>query len=214
MTGVHQADKVRDKLIQLSPYSDHKKFTEENSINKNSLKLIRQGKEIFNKSFDQYSDEEKFTLSGQLIYLGFSSIQVNIEGWDTHHNNFKIHEEKGGSLDKGIGTLLKSLKEKDKFKETLILISGEFGRTPQIQRDGRNDYSASYSAAMISGAFKKGMQFGETSKDGDAVKNGITVQQMSHTALSMLGAPATIRDNDGINQLLPRGGGIQGFHLR
>ena len=216
MEEIENGDKIRKLLQMHSPYSSHDAFLEEKKNSEKALKLLKDGKEIFSKSFDDYSTEDKFKLSGLLAHIGFSSIQINIDGWDTHSNNFTSHETKGTAIDKGIGGLVSFLKEHDKFKETLILISGEFGRTPKVaaHRNGRDDYALSYCAAMISGAFKKGMVFGESCKDGITVNNGITVEQMSYTALSMLGTPATVRDNDGINQLLPKGGGIKGFHLR
>ena len=75
---------------------------------------------------------------------------------------------------KGLGALIGELKSNGKFKETLILICGEFGRTPKINyNEGRDHFAYCWNAALISGAFSKGMVFGESSRDGYKVSNGV-----------------------------------------
>lgn len=140
----------------------------------------------------QLSPSESFKnqclLAVDLVKIGIPAIQLELSGWDSHTDNFSTQNELSEILDAGVDTLVKQLKAIGLFGKTLIYIAGEFGRTPKINRnEGRDDYSKIYCAAMISGQISSGKVFGETSKDGDEIKDAVSVAQASSAILTSMG---------------------------
>ena len=130
-------------------------------------------------------------MAGNLVKLGVPSIQLELSGWDTHKDNFTIHNGLTTVLNSGVSALVNSLKESGNFDTSLIYISGEFGRTPHINKnEGREDYSGIFSSCLISGSIKNPQVFGETSRNGEEIKDAISVSQVSGTILSMMGIKA------------------------
>ena len=215
---------IREKLRELSPYSKMDAYKEEKKNEEKALYVIENGKEVFDATLEpadvkakfEGGNANQFLLANRLINYGVSSIQVNIGGWDTHSNCFESHTRKVGDLDKGLGGLIGQLKAKGKFKETLILICGEFGRTPRINaEEGRDHFARNWGAALISGAIEKGQVFCESSKDGYAVKDGVTLDQLLYTSLELMGTPARLNEKGKVpERLLPSGGSITGFKLQ
>jgi uncharacterized protein (DUF1501 family) len=150
-------------------------------------------------------------LSKRLISYGVSSMQIDIGGWDTHMDNFTRHATQVADLDSALDALITDLIEMEKFDETLILVSGEFGRTPTINSDdGRDHFARVYNAALISGGIRGGQVFGESSKDGYEIKNGVTREDLCHTTMKLLGVSARYEEkNKAPERLLPKGFGIR-----
>ncbi len=68
---------------------------------------------------------------------GVAFVEVTLDGWDTHQNNFDRVAELSGTLDTAFAALLADLKGRGLLDSTLIVCQGEFGRTPRDQRPGR-----------------------------------------------------------------------------
>lgn len=221
---VNKSVAIREKLRELSPHKDLDIFQEETKNEEKALYVIENGKKVFDASLEPAAVQAKFTggnakqflLANRLINYGVSSIQINIGGWDTHSNCFTSHARKVGDLDKGLGGLIDQLKANGKFKETMILVCGEFGRTPTINgNEGRDHFARNWGAALISGSIEKGQVFGESSKDGYAVNNGVPLEQLLFTTLELMGTPARLNEKGKIpERLLPSGGSIRGFEFK
>ena len=126
-------------------------------------------------------------LAKRLVNSGVPSVQINYGNWDTHQDNFQKTAELAKPLDIALASLIKDLKESGKYKETAILVAGEFGRTPRINgNDGRDHYAQSWSAILASGAVK-GQLIGQSNNEGTQVSNGITVPQLSFALYSLMG---------------------------
>src|SRR5262249_21670535 len=70
-------------------------------------------------------------LARKLVEQGVTAVEVDLGGWDTHANNFNtLRTRLGPSLDKGMGALVKDLVDRGRWKDTVVLWMGEFGRTP------------------------------------------------------------------------------------
>ena len=220
---VKKATQIREGLRELSPVSKNKVFEEETKNEERALYVIEKGEEVFNTNMESAATRAKFTGSNgsqfllvkRLIDYGVSSLQVNIGGWDTHSNNFTTCENKVTALDTALGALIGELKANGKFAETLILICGEFGRTPRINyNEGRDHYAYCWNAALLSGAFTKGMVFGESSKDGTKVKNGVSLNQLLYSTLALVGTPPRLNEKGKVpERILPSGGGIYGLEV-
>jgi hypothetical protein len=218
---IRKADGIRQKLREMSPYGESEIYNEEIKNQKSSLYVIDNGEKIFDINLETAATQGKyngqygqhFLLTKRLIANGVNSLQINIGGWDTHSNNFVTCASKVGDLDIAIDALVKDLIEMEKFDQTLIMICGEFGRTPTInESEGRDHFSNVYTAAFISGGIRGGQVFGESSKDGYKINNGISREQLCHSAMSLLGTPARFEEkNKAPERLLPAGFGIPDF---
>ncbi|MCM8536481.1 MAG: DUF1501 domain-containing protein [Lentisphaeraceae bacterium] len=219
---IERADRIREKLKKMSPIGESELYNEEVKNQKSALYVIKNGEKIFDINNETAATKEKFggdygssfLLTKRLIENGVSSLQINIGGWDTHSDNFNKHEKQVSSLDVGIDALVESLIEMEKFEQTLILICGEFGRTPTINGDeGRDHFSKVYNAALISGGIRGGQVFGESSEDGYKIKGGVTREDLCNTTMSLIGTPARFEEkNKAPERLLPTGFGIPGFN--
>ena len=100
---------------------------------------------------------------------GVSFINIQLGGWDMHQsltdpsyapNIYSL----GGDLDRGVGNLAKDLKESGDLGSTLIVMMGEFGRTPGAlnPQGGRDHYKSVMSVAVMGGGVKGGRALGTT----------------------------------------------------
>lgn len=94
-------------------------------------------------------------------------IHISIGGWDTHTGNkaqiAKIMKE----TDMGIASLLEDLNNTGLIKQTLFVLTSEFGRTPDVgSRDGRDHHPKVWSTLLGGGPFSKGFVFGDTDETG------------------------------------------------
>jgi hypothetical protein len=108
--------------------------------------------------------------------LGVSFVNIVYGGWDTHVGMF----DKGytpnmytlvNGLDRGIGNLVSDLRGSGDLSSTLIVMVGEFGRTPGLlnAQGGRDHWKDAMSAAMIGGGVKGGRAVGTTNATGDTI---------------------------------------------
>src|SRR5262249_34763526 len=75
-------------------------------------------------------------LARRLLERGVSFVEVTLDGWDTHANNFQQVKTLSETLDPAFATLLSDLKDRGMLANTLVVWMGEFGRTPKINPGG------------------------------------------------------------------------------
>lgn len=124
---------------------------------------------------------------------GVRYIELTHEGWD-QHNNLKSRLEKNCSeTDQPIAALLTDLRQRGMLNETLVVWSGEFGRTPAVRRDDGRDHNASgFTAWMAGGGVKGGLRYGATDEFGiSAVENTFHTHDLHATTLHLLGLDHT-----------------------
>jgi hypothetical protein len=111
-------------------------------------------------------------LARRLVERGVPFIEVSLNGWDTHAQNFDQVKRLSGTLDPAWATLMDDLKEKGLLDSTLIVWMGEFGRTPKIakERTGRDHWAVSWSTVLAGGGLNGGQVVGKTSADGMTVE--------------------------------------------
>ena len=88
-----------------------------------------------------------------------------------------------------MAALIQDLKDRDMLKDTLLVWSGEFGRTPAVRRDdGRDHNSTGFSMWMAGGGIKGGQRYGSTDEFGiAAVEDKFHVHDFHATTLHLLG---------------------------
>jgi hypothetical protein len=125
----------------------------------------------------------------RLIEVGVRCVEVSLEGWDTHVNNFSITRERVAALDPAFAALIRDLKARDLFNRTIVLCAGEFGRTPTVNPlGGRDHWPTGFSIALAGGRIRGGVVIGETDPEGGReVADPQRVPDVHATILTALG---------------------------
>lgn len=140
-------------------------------------------------------------LARRLAERGVRYIQLFDWGWDSHgagENEALNHGFKGKceSVDRALMALITDLKQRGMLDETLIVWSGEFGRTPmrenrngvEMKYIGRDHNPAAFTLWMAGGGIKGGISFGETDEFGyQSVIDRVSIHDVHATMLSLLG---------------------------
>jgi hypothetical protein len=121
---------------------------------------------------------QSLLLARRLVESGVAIVQVNmgrVQTWDTHSANFRsLKGRLLPPLDRGIAALLDDLTSRGLLDETLVVVTGEFGRTPRIgsstgnnnTRDGRDHWAAVFSAVFAGGGVHGGQVIGQSDRIG------------------------------------------------
>jgi len=132
-------------------------------------------------------------LARRMAERGVRFIHLYHRGWD-HHNEIKTLLPKScGYVDQGTAALVKDLKQRGMFDDTLIVWCGEFGRTPMSQGSnpdliGRDHHIKGFSMWMAGGGIKGGHSYGATDELGyNAVENVVHVHDLHATMLHLFG---------------------------
>jgi hypothetical protein len=109
-------------------------------------------------------------LARRLVEAGVPFVEVMLDGWDTHQDNFGRTRKLMQVLDPAFATLIKDLHERDLLRSTLVACLGEFGRTPKInENEGRDHHPRAWSAVVAGGGLRRGFVHGATDGDGATV---------------------------------------------
>jgi hypothetical protein len=113
--------------------------------------------------------------------------------WDQHANLKKGHEDNARAVDQPIAALLRDLKQRGLLDSTLVIFSGEFGRTPFAQGvDGRDHHPYAFSLWMAGGGIRGGTIHGQTDEYGYyVVQDKFTIHDLHATILHLLGLDHT-----------------------
>ncbi|MBK8090963.1 MAG: DUF1501 domain-containing protein [Verrucomicrobiaceae bacterium] len=130
-------------------------------------------------------------LARRLVERGVRFVEVSLGGWDTHNANFVAVPERCDTLDKGLATLVSDLHNRGLLQDTLIVLTSEFGRTPDINQNvGRDHYPKAFSAVMFGGGVKGGHVHGKTDKEGrEVVEDKLKIMDFNATIAYALGLP-------------------------
>jgi len=140
-------------------------------------------------------------LARKLSEAGVRFVQVTMDGWD-HHGDIRGNLPRlCKQTDQPVVGLLKDLKRRGLLNDTLVLWSGEFGRTPwsqdlsgtaPIEKHGREHQPESFCAWMAGGGVKAGLTYGETDHMGYNVVDGkVHIHDLHATMLHLLGLDHT-----------------------
>jgi hypothetical protein len=126
----------------------------------------------------------------RLVEQGVRAIEVTQNGFDTHADNFTGHTLRAGYIDPALSALLTDLADRDLLQSTVILVIGEFGRTPNINpASGRDHWPTGFSCLVGGGGLASGVVIGETDPTGEKKipTDPIEVPDLYATILSVLG---------------------------
>ncbi|MEM7392082.1 MAG: DUF1501 domain-containing protein [Verrucomicrobiota bacterium] len=137
-------------------------------------------------------------IARRLVERGVRFIELTCPGgngdrWDQHGGLKDGHGKNSASVDQPIGALITDLKSRGLFDSTLLVWTGEFGRTPFAQGgNGRDHNPFGFSLWMAGGGIKGGMTYGETDEWGyKAVSHKVEIHDLHATMLHLLGVVHT-----------------------
>lgn len=111
-------------------------------------------------------------LARRLIEAGVTVVTVGVHGWDTHASNFSSLRNMLPILDQAIYSLVTDLVDRGLYDDTMIVMGGEFGRTPRIgdqTPDGRGHWPEAGFLWVAGGGFKVGQIIGATDERGEQI---------------------------------------------
>ncbi len=151
---------------------------------------------------DLYGDSpqnRQLLMARRLIERGVRFVQTwhgNLQPWDSHSNIEKEHRKVAQECDQGLAALILDLKQRGLFEDTLILCTGEFGRTPSVEMhqngagaaQGRDHNHWGFSLWMAGAGIRGGTTYGATDEFGfRAVENPVSIHDLHATLLHLLG---------------------------
>lgn len=132
-------------------------------------------------------------LARRLIEAGVTFVEVRMNGWDTHQDVFDGVKGLARRCDPAMAALIADLKERGLLDKTLVVWTGEFGRTPRVNpRTGRDHWPRNFNALVAGGGIKGGQVIGESAKDGVGVLHDpVTVPDLFSSICKSLNVDAT-----------------------
>jgi hypothetical protein len=156
------------------------------------------------KTRERYGDSEfgrGCLIAKRLSERGVRMVQVyfgNYQPWD-NHDDILTHRTLAAQADPAIGALLTDLKASGMLQDTLVMIGGEFGRTPAVEvsgkvkvQNGRDHNHHGYSFLLAGGGVRGGTTYGATDEFGfKAVENPVHTHDLHATVLHLMGLDHT-----------------------
>lgn len=134
-------------------------------------------------------------LARRLVEAGCGFVTVQNSGWDMHGgsgNNFMSlasgMQMLGGPLDKAVSGFLSDLGERGMLEHVLLVITGEFGRTPKINKNAGRDHWGNLSTlALAGGGLDTGQVFGQAARKNDVPHSDpVSVENLMATIMNVL----------------------------
>ncbi|HXG48569.1 MAG TPA: DUF1501 domain-containing protein [Methylomirabilota bacterium] len=132
---------------------------------------------------------EQFLIARRLVEAGARVVTVAYGFWDYHGNNFKNARADLPLLDQAVHALITDLHERGLDRDVSVVIWGEFGRTPTINKDGGRDHWPRVSCALLAGGgMKVGQVIGATDRlGGEPSERPVTFGEVFATLYHNLG---------------------------
>ncbi|MBA4063438.1 MAG: DUF1501 domain-containing protein [Isosphaera sp.] len=133
-------------------------------------------------------------LSRRLVEAGCRFVGVDHSGWDTHFTCFpSLEKDLIPSVDRAFSALVTDLADRGLLDSTLVVMMGEMGRTPKVNKDaGRDHWSMAQSVLFAGGGTKPGVVIGATDKTQTApVSDPVSVEDVLRTLFHQLGIDST-----------------------
>ncbi len=163
--------------------------------------------------FGRHLFGQSLLLARRLVQVGVPIVQANmgiVQTWDTHDNNFvKLKDKLLPPLDQGVSTLLDDLESTGLLDETLVVMVGEFGRTPKISLTagakipGRDHWPQVYTAFFAGAGVQGGQVIGGSDNLGAyPATQAYTPEDIGTTIMASLGLAANTEFHDRLGRPL------------
>lgn len=135
----------------------------------------------------------KCLLARRMLEAGVRFVEVTHGNWDHHFNLNANLETSCGEVDRPIAALLGDLAGRELLRDTLVIWTGEFGRTPYAEgQEGRDHNVKAFSLWLSGGGIRTGLTYGRSDDYGyEAVENPVSIADLHATLLATLGLDHT-----------------------
>jgi len=136
---------------------------------------------------------EHFLAARRLVEVGARCVTVAFSRWDHHGKNFDALRQDLPLLDQGLTALITDLHERGLDKDVSVVVWGEFGRTPTINKDAGRDHWPRVSCALLAGGgMQHGQVIGATDRlGGEATERPVMFGEVFATLYQRLGIDVT-----------------------
>lgn len=150
---------------------------------------------------------QQFLMARRLVEAGVRCVTLSYSFWDWHGDNFGNARRNLPDLDQAVSALVDDLYERGLDQDTTVIVFGEFGRTPRINKDAGRDHWPNVSCALLAGGgLRTGVAIGQTDRwGGEVAERPVHFQEIFATLYHALGVDphqATVQDLSGRPQYL------------
>ncbi len=193
-TRLELVDRLQSDFARTAPQevADHKQLYDRAAkmITSPEMKAfdLSQEKDAMREAYGSTPFGAGCLLARRLVESGVTFVEVTLNGWDTHADNFERTKKLAEQVDQPFAQLIRDLADRGMLDKTLIVWMGEFGRTPVINpRGGRDHFPRAFNVALAGGGIHGGQVIGETDDAGTAVKDhAVTVPDLFQTICAAL----------------------------
>lgn len=132
---------------------------------------------------------EQMLVARRLVEAGCGFVTISYGGWDMHGNIARGMDQRAPAVDHAVAAFLDDISYRGLDRDVLLVVSGEFGRTPRVNRNAGRDHWAPLSTlALAGGGFRMGQAIGESMPKADVPKTApIRPQDLMATIFHHLG---------------------------
>jgi hypothetical protein len=140
---------------------------------------------------------EQMLLARRLCEAGCGFVTINYGGWDMHGQIANALRRRCGELDQAVSAFIRDTCERGLDRNILLVITGEFGRTPRVNRNaGRDHWGNLCTLALAGGGLRMGQTVGESNSRVERPQTApISPVDLKATVLHALGLPAGLQFN-------------------
>jgi hypothetical protein len=130
---------------------------------------IKQESDKLRDEYGRSSLGQSCLMARRLVEAGVRCVTIDHTNWDTHYNNFTVlKDDLLPHLDAGLSTLLRDLSDRGRLQSTMLVVMGEFGRTPRVNKfAGRDHWGPSNCLLLAGGGIQGGRVVGATNSRGE-----------------------------------------------
>jgi hypothetical protein len=175
--------------------------------------ILSRAKEVFDinkedpRTRDKYGPGlgQQLLAARRLCEAGVGFVTVQYGGWDMHGQIANAMKNRGPQVDHAVATFVQDLADRGLDQDVLLVITGEFGRTPRINRNAGRDHWAPLSTlALAGGGLRMGQVVGESTAKAEVPKTTpIRPQDLMATVFHVLGLPQDLHYKDPTGRPMP-----------
>ncbi|HEY3787930.1 MAG TPA: DUF1501 domain-containing protein, partial [Urbifossiella sp.] len=214
MTLAVKADRLDDRKYLLREFDNVDRTLDRtglmagmDSFEQQAFELITsKAKDVFDpkredpKTRDKYGRGlgEQMMMARRLCEAGVGFVTIHFGGWDMHGNIKMAMNQLGPQVDRAVSAFVSDCADRGLDEEVLLVITGEFGRTPRINGSAGRDHWAPLSTlALAGGGLKMGQTVGESNSKVEVPKTTpIGPQDLMATVFHVLGMPQDLQYKD------------------
>jgi hypothetical protein len=188
--GIEKKDR---KIFQDAAEAHRELYSKAFDVSLTSGKQVFQFNDADNKYIAAHGANNGFGrgcyLATKLFAAGVVSCEVAIGGWDMHNNVEAGVKTRGAELDSGIAVAINRLVETGLYDDTVIILTSDFGRTPNINMNaGRDHWGRCWSTIIGGGAIATGQRYGRLNGDGNEIaEKPVSTAELFATVYTALG---------------------------